>query len=885
VGSRWSRLASLWRNLFRRARVERELDDELRGYVDMLADEKEGRGMSRAEAGRTARLEAGGVEQVKELVRDARAGAFLETLARDVRYGARTLRRSPAFTVAIVLVLAVGIGATTAVFSVVDAVLLRPLAYREPGRLVVMLHRGVNPVSPANFLDWRRESSAFERTGAAESWAPNLSGGDEAETVPALRMTADVFPMLGVPPMLGRAFLPAEEAPGGDHVVVLGYGLWQRRFGGDAGIVGREITLNGEPYTVVGVMPRTFAFPPFWATGAEVWAPLALADKAANRGGSSLRVFARLKPGVSLAQARAEMAAITGRLEKQFPGTNRHLVVRTLTDAVAGNVRPALLVLLGAVGFLLLITCSNVAHMLLARAAAREREVALRATLGATRGRLVRQFLTESLLLALAGGAVGMLIALGGMRILVAVSPPNLPRMDTVALDGAALAFVALVSMATGVAFGLAPALQAARQDVGESLKEGARGATEGGHRSRLRRLLVASEFALALVLSAAAGLMIRSFVALARIDPGFDPRGVLTMVVSVTGSREAEPQRRASFYEDLLRQVRAVPGVRAASAINHLPLAGDIWGWPFQVEGRPLPAPGDSPTATYRVVLPGYFEAMGIPILRGRDVAETDRLGVPGVVVVNEWLARRHWPGEDPIGKRIALDDPRRESSWLTVVGVVKNAVRGDWAAAPEDEVFLPYLQTRRYLEKADSPFSYMTLVARTDGDAAALAPPIRAVVASMDRRVPVSQVQTMEDVVAQSTAAPRFYLLLLGAFAAVAVLLAAVGIYGVMSYSVSRRTNEIGIRMALGAQPAEVRRLVVGQGMVLALAGAALGMVGALGLTRLMSGLLYGVRASDPATFLAACGFLVAVALAASYFPARRASRINPLAALRHE
>jgi putative ABC transport system permease protein len=880
-----SRLAHLWRNLFQRARVERDLDDELRGYVDMLAEEKVGRGLSRTEARRAAHIEAGGVEQVKEAVRSARAGAFLDTVIADVRYGARILARNPAFTAAVVVALALGIGATTAVFSVVDAVLLRPLAYRDPRQLVVMLHRGTQPVSPANFLDWRRQASRLESVGAAEAWAPNLSGGDEAETVPALRMTADVLPMLGVAPLLGRAFLPAEEAAGQAHVAVLGYGLWQRRYGGDAGIVGRDITLNGEPYTVVGVMPRGFEFPPFWATGAQLWAPLSLADRAASREGSSLRVFARLKPGATLAQSRAEMAAITGRLEQEFPGTNRNVVVRGLDDAVAGDVRPALMILLGAVGFVLLITCANVAHMLLARAAAREREVALRATLGASRGRLIRQFLTESLMLALAGGAAGIVLAVAGIKALVALSPPDLPRVESVALDGTALAFVAVISMVTGIAFGLAPAWQAARRDVGESLKEGARGSTEGGRRSRLRRLLVASEFALALVLSAAAGLMIRSFLGLVRIDPGLDPRGVLTMVVSVTGSKEAAPERRAAFYQELVRQVRAVPGVKSASAINHLPLAGDIWGWPFQIEGRPEPGPGESPTAAYRVVLPGYFDAMGIPILRGRDVADTDRLGVPGVVVVNEWLARRHWPGEDPIGKRIALDDPRKGSSWLTVIGVVKNAVRSDWAAAPDDEVFLPYLQTQRYLERPDTPYSYMTLVVRTDGDAAGLAPSLRGVVASMNPGVPVSQVQTMEDVVAQSTASPRFYLLLLGAFAAVAVLLAAVGIHGVMSYAVSRRTNEIGVRMALGATPGEVLRLVVGQGMVLALIGAVAGVVGALGLTRLMSGLLYGVRPSDPATFAAVCLFLGAVALAASYFPARQASRIDPLTALRHD
>jgi putative ABC transport system permease protein len=879
-----ARLSILWRNLVHRRRVERDLDDEVRAYVDLLAAEKVAQGMSEAEARRAALVEAGGVEPVKEQVRDVRGGALLDALAQDTRYGARMLARTPAFTAAAILALALGIGATTAVFSVVNAVLLRPLPYPAADRLVVVLHRGVNPVAPANFVDWRHQSTVFERMGAAEYWMPDLTGDDASETVKGVRLTADIFPMLGVPPLLGRAPLPREEEPGQDHVAILGYALWRRRFGGDPDVVGGSITLNGEAYTVLGVMPQGFSFPPFWATGAEVWAPLALGERATSRTGSSLRIFARLEPGVSLDRARAEMAAITARLENEYPATNRNVVVRSLEDMVVGDVRPALLVLLGAVGFVLLIACANVAHMLLARAAARQREVALRATLGATRARLIRQFLTESVMLGLAGGLAGVLLAMAGIEVLVSLSP-GLPRAETIGLDGAVLAFVVVVSVATGIAFGLVPALPASRRDVSDALKEGARGSTEGAGRHRLRSLLVASEFALALVLSAGAGLMIRSFVALQAIDPGFDPRGVLTMVVSVAGAQEGLPPRRAAFYQGLLERVRALPGVASASAINHLPLAGDIWGWPFNVEGRPLPKPGETPTAAYRVVLPGYFHTMGTPILRGRDVAGTDRLGTPGVVVVNEWLAQHHWPGEDPLGKRLTLGNPRENPSWLTVVGVVKNAVRSRWTAAPQEEIFLPYLQTRDYLERPGNAHAYLTLVVRAGGDPSALAPAIRGIVSSMDRGVPVSQVQTMDEVVAQSNARPRFYLLLLGAFAAAAVLLAAVGIYGVMSYSVSRRTNEIGVRMALGAKPSDVLRLIVGHGMVVALGGAAVGLAGALGLTRLMSSLLYGVGASDPATFLAVSLLLGAVALAASYIPARRATRIDPLTALRCE
>jgi len=880
-----SRLASLWRNLFRRERVERDLDEELRSYVELLAAEKVRDGMDTAEARRAALLEAGGVEQVKEQVRDARGGSLLDGLAQDLRYGARSLAHSPAFTAAAVVALALGIGATAAVFSVVDAVLLRPLAYADPERLVVTLHHGIDPVSPANFADWRRQAASFERMAAAEYWTPNLSGDAEPETVLALRLTADMFPLLGVRPLLGRALLPREETPGQDHVVVLGYGLWQRRFGGDPGVVGRSIALNGEPYTVVGVMPGGFEFPPFWATGAQMWAPLALGNRAANREASSLRVFARLKPGVGLGQARAEMTALTARLEGEYPGTNRDVVVRTLADAVTGDVRLALLVLLGAVAFVLLIACANVAHMLLARASARQRELALRATLGATRGRLVRQLLTESLLLAVAGGLAGVLLAWLGIRALVALGPATIPRLATVGLDGGVLAFVVAVSLVTGVGFGLVPALQASGRDVNDALKEGARGSTEGGGRHRLRSLLVASEFALALVLCAGAGLLIRSFVALRGLDPGLDPRNVLTMIVSVAGAREGVPGRRAAFFERLVEEVKALPGVRTASAINHLPLAGDIWGLPFHVEGRPISRPGEAPTATFRVVLPGYFETMGIPIRRGRDVGPDDRRDHPEVVVVNERLAERYWPGEDAIGKRLTLDDAGQNPVWLTVVGIVKDTVRSDWAAAPDAELYVPYLQGRGYLESSSTVYSYLTLVVKTSGDPIERAPAIRRLVTSMDSGAPVSAVQTMDAVVADATAASRFYLLVLAAFAAVAVLLAAVGVHGVMSYSVSQRTNEIGIRLALGARPADVRRMVVGQGLTLALAGAAAGLVGALGLTRLMAGLLYGVRSSDPATFLAVGAVLGAVALAASYVPARRATRIDPLRALRSE
>ncbi|MEO8191969.1 MAG: ABC transporter permease [Acidobacteriota bacterium] len=877
------RLRNAFRHLRDAAPADRDLDLELRAHVEMLEQEKIDGGLSPEAARREALFETGGIEQVKASVREVRAGAFLASVLQDLRYGARTLARTPAFTLAAIIALALGIGASTAIFSVVNAVLLRPLPYRDPGSLAVLLHKGRNPVSAPNFRDWQRESRSFAAMGAAQGWQPNLMGGQEPERIEAVRMTSEILPMLGVSPFLGRVFAPNEDEAGKDHEVVLSHALWRRKFGADRGVVGRAISLDGEPYTVVGVMPPEFRFPPFWQTGAQLWAPLAL-DRNPSRDGNSLRVFARLKPGVPNAGAQAEITGLTGRLEKEFPGTNRDVFVRSLHETVVGRVRPALLVLLAAVGFLLLIACGNVAHMLLARSAARQKEVAVRTAIGASRGRLIRQFLTESLLLALSGGAAGLLLALAATRVIVSIRPLGLPAIDTLSLDVRVLAFSLVVSISTGVAFGLAPALASARRDLSESLREGERGSTEGRGRHRLRSILVGSEFALALILLVAAGLMIRTFVALRAVDPGFDPRHVLSMVVSVSGSPSVEPGRRGVFYPGVLDRVRALPGVRSASFINHLPLAGDIWGFPFAVEGRPAPPRGDAPTAAYRVVLPGYFQTMGLPLRRGRDIASADRLGTPGVVVVNEWLANRFWPGEDAIGKRIALGGGGESPpDWLTVIGVVKNAARSDWTAPADSEIYVPLLQSPRYLETRFFAVEYLTLVVATSGDPAAAAGSVRNAVHSIDPAVTISDVQTMEHAVGQANAQPRFYLMLLSAFAAVAILLAAVGIYGVMSYVVSRRAHEMGIRMALGARRADLFRLVVGQGMAVALAGAAAGLAGALVLTRLMSGLLYKVPPTDVATFAGVTAVLIGVALAATWIPARRATRIDPMTALR--
>jgi predicted permease len=809
----------------------------------------------------------------------------MDTLFQDLRYALRTLLKSPGFAVVAIITLALGIGANTAIFSVVNAVLLRALPYAQPDRLVVFIREGHSGNTPANFLDWKRDNHVFENMGAAEAWGPNLTGVDKPEEIDGLHVTSDIFPVLGVRPILGRTFTADEDRLGHDHEVVLSYGFWQRRFGGSKDIIGRTVEFDGQPYDILGVMPAGFRFAPFWDTHAEVWSPLPLNpdDRIVN----SKRIFARLKPGVSLKQAQAEISTITDRLEKEFPGTNRDVVVTPLKERVVGDLRPALLVLLGAVGFVLLIACANIAHMFLARASARQREIAVRTALGASRGRMLQQFLTESTLLALAGGAIGVLIANWALRSFLVWAPSEITQFSSINLDARVLTFALIVTAVAGVAFGLAPALQVSAANIMDSLKDG-RGAGTGRQSRHVRSLLVASEFALALALLAGAGLMIRSFAALSAIDPGFNPHHLLTMVVSTAGAKNAAATDRSAFYKQALDHIRALPGVVSDSAINHLPLAGDDWNLPFFIEGRPIPKRGDELGGVYRVVLPGYFRTMDIAFLRGRDFTEHDNQNAPGVAIINEFMAKRHWPGEDPIGKRITIGLDMKgnpSQTWLTIIGVIQTVVRRDWSAPPEEEYYLPYLQNPLYTASSSPHYEYLSFVVRTAGDPAAEAPAIENAIREENKTVTLSDVQTMEGIVAESNAQPRFYLYLLAAFAAVALVLAAVGIYGVMSHSVSRRTQEMAVRMALGAQRDEVMRLVVGESMLLAVVGGVVGLIGALALTPTMKSLLYGVRARDPVTFVAVAFVLGMVALLASYVPARRATKVDPIVALRYE
>ena len=886
----WSRFRSWTTAIVRRARMEHHMDEEMHFHIDAYAADLVSRGVPRQEALRQARLEFGGLETIKEECRDAVGVSFLETVFQDVRHGMRAMLRMPAFTAIAVIVLALGIGANTSIFSVVDAVLLRPLPYRDSGRLVTILMNGEGPVSVANYIDWRDQGHSFSAMGAADYWSPNLTGIDAPENVTGLKVTQNLFPMLGIEPMLGRLFVEGEDKDGADREVILSYRLWQRRFSGDRKVLGKPIELDGNSYIVIGVMPQGFQFAPFWATKAELWVPNAFGARIHNRGGNSLRIFARLNEGVSFAQARSEIASITARLEQQYPGSNRNVVVTPLKEKVVGPIETPLLVLLGAVAFVLLMTCANVAHMMLARAATRQKEVAVRAALGAGRKRIVRQFLTESLLLGGLGGVAGLVLAVIATRALIAISPNNIPRVQTVSIDLRAALFHFSATVLISVGFGLAPALQASSVNVNDTLKEAGRGNSEGLRSSQLRSLLVISEFALALMLLVAAGLMVRTFAALEAVDPGFDPHNVVSMLVSVSGSREENPGRRGIFYRQLLERVRALPGVQAAGAINHLPLAGDLWGWNFAIEARPKPRPGEAPGAVYRIVTPGYFAAMRLPLVRGRDITDADNATAPGVVIINEQAVRQYWPGEDPIGKRVCFDDDTTNpSAWLTVIGIAKDAKQDSWTDRASPEAYLAAFQNHDYLgdsgSQASKHMNYITLVARSAGDLGATASAMKRTAWSFDRNLTISQVVTMEGVVADANAPTRFEMLLLTLFAAVALVLAAVGIYGVISYSASRRTHEIGVRMSLGATRRDVLRLVVRQGMWLALVGSVTGIAGALLFSRLMTKLLFGVQPTDPATYVAMATGLGLVAIVACCIPAGRAMRIDPAAALRYE
>lgn len=872
-------LARRLRVLFRKAEMEREMDAELRFHLDKETERNVARGMSQEEARRAALVEFGGMERVREECRDERGVSIIGDLWQDLRYGARTLRKSPSFTAVAVITLALGIGANTAIFSVVDAVLLRPLPFPDSERIVslegVNLSKGITDsnMSVPDFADWQTQSGAFERIAGFVTGGSLLISGEEAERVRGTSATADFFSLFRTDAFRGRTLQPQDAKKDAPSVTVLSYGLWQRRYGGDPAIIGKQIMVNRESTTVVGVMPPGFDYP----ERTEIWFPLVLDPSAERRDNRYLEVVARLKPDASLTQAQVELDAINARLAQSYVETNSGWSVRltNLRERLVGSVRTPLLVLLGAVAFVLLIACSNVANLLLARAATRRREFAVRDALGASRARIVRQLLTESLLLSLTGGVAGLLMSLWLTRLLIGLIPSNMPRLDEVRPDARVFGFALAASLLTGLLFGLVPALQASRTDLNETLKEGGRTGIGGARRNRARSILIVSEIALSFMLLAGAGLLARSFLRLRDVNPGFDTAGVLAMRISASGDRYPAGSARAALYQQVLERIKSLPGVESAGAVLSLPLGGDTFnvGRSFIREGRPA-TPEESAGASYLVATPGYFRALQIPLLSGRTFTEQDTDKSPMVVIVNETMARQFWSGESPVGKRITIW--RDEKFPREIVGVV-----GDTRATPGDpagpQMYVPYAQ--------DANWGSLSLVVRSSTDPAQLIAAARNEVHALDKTIPVYNTRPMIDVVAAALAGRRASTLLVGSFALLALLLALVGIYGVTAYYVTQRTHEIGVRMALGAPARHVLGLVMGQSMRLTLGGLALGLCGALALTRVLASLLYGVQPTDPVTFAVAAALLSAVALLACLLPAWRATKVDPLIALRAE
>ena len=807
----------------------------------------------------------------------------MEAIFKDIRYGFRMMRKSPAFTAVALLTLALGIGANTAIFSVVNAIVFRPLPYSAPDRLVGIWTRDLKkpgtqyPVALPIFRDWQQQSQMFTGITAYAFNRFHVSGAEGPDETRGVFATADFFEVMGVRPILGRTLQPADE---GEHVIVLGDALWRRRYNADRNVLGKTIDLNADTFTIIGVMPPSFRFP---TPDIELWSSMApiytvtgkgsLGDWVNNRSLRGYRIVGRMKDGVSLDQAQAEMNTIAERLARAYPdseaGTGAILV--SLREQMVGAYKSALLVLLGTVGFILLIACLNVANLMMARTTARDREIAIRRAMGASQRRLIRQMLTESILLATLGGAIGLFVAVWGVDVLLRFTPKEIPRLEGVRVDPLALFFTLGISLLTGLFFGLAPAWHARKLSLNESLREGGRGIAGVARVKRVRSLLVISEIALAVVLLIGSGLMLKSFARLTSVDPGFNADRLLTMAVALQFARYQDPVKQVSFFDQALERIRSLPGVIAAGACTSLPPTSIQQGSGFTIEGRPADRSGPPPSALYMPATPGYLEALGVPLVRGRTINAGDTAQAPGAVVINQTLAQRFFPGEDPVGHRMTVDGVLR-----TVVGIVGDAKYQGLGTEAGPQVYVPYAQ---------SPFPGMRIIVRTSVEPKSLAGAVRSQIQSIDAEEGPTRIAAMTELISQSVAQPRFNTLLIGLFGTLAFLLAAIGIYGVISYDVAQRTNEIGIRMALGAQRWDVLRLIVRQGFVLTLAGLFAGIAGAFGLTRFLNQLLFDVKPTDPAIYVAVAGLLVLVAVAASLVPARRATKVDPLVALRYE
>jgi putative ABC transport system permease protein len=865
----------------RRKRMLQQLDDEIREHIETETQDNIARGMSPEEARYAALRKFGNVTRVKEDTREVWSLVWLEQLLEDLRFGLRMLRKNPGFTAVAVLTLALGIGANTALFSVVNGVLLRPLPYRDPNSLVVISllnnkTQEIFPLCDADFLDWRAQNQSFAAVAAFSDNRFNITGPGVPEQVLGDVVTADFFSILGVTPVLGRTFLPDEDQQAGPRLVVLSYGLWQNRYGSNPGVIGKEIVLNGSNFTVIGVMPRNF----LPSSEPQLWTNL-LIKPPSRRGPYYLTGEARLKPGVTLEQARADLGTIARRIERQNPLTNSNMSFRAvpLEEVIVGDVRPALLVLFGAVAFVLLIASANVANLLLARASVRAREVAIRAALGASRARLTMQLLTESTLLAAIGGLFGLLLAKFGVKLLLELGPSNIPRLDEITIDARVLAFTCVLSLASGILFGLVPAVDGGRSDLNKSMKEGGRSAAEGKHRSRARGVIVVTEIALSLILLIGGGLMLKSFYRLQTVSPGVNANNALTMQISLP-PRQYDDNKTITFYRQLIEKLQTLADVEYAGVGMALPPnLLEVTDY-FTVEGQAETSERNLGLADLVFISPDYFRALGVPLIAGRYFTTADGADAPKVAIINQTLARHYWPNQNAVGKRIKTGGAERpKNPWMEVVGVVGDVKYSGLDAAPELVLYQPHEQ---------SAWSSMYLVLRTSsklGHPTALASAVQKVVWSLDKDVPVAHIRTLEQLLSDSVQQPRFRTVLLEVFALIALSLAALGIYGVLAYSVSQRRHEIGIRMALGAQRRKVLSLVVGQGMLLTFIGVTIGLVLAFALARFLSTLLYAVRPTDPSIFIISPLVLACVALLACYIPARRAMRVDPMVALRYE
>jgi len=820
----------------------------------------------------------------------------METLWNDLRYGWRVMRRSPGFAAVAILTLAIGIGANAAIFSIVNGVLLRPLPFPDSSRIVTIWETDANrnvvrgTASPAEFLDWCDMNHSFAALSGWRSLLFTITGSGDAEQVHGSQVSGNFFRMLGVGPVIGRDFSSEDEKPGREQVAILTYALWQRHYGGGSNVIGKSILLDEKPYTIIGILPRSFSLYGV-APELDIWVPFAFNRAQLNREDHELVIFGRLRPGVSLPQAQAEMETIVSQLKKQYPGIDQENGVRVsgFHDELIKSLRPSIVILLAAVGFVLLIACANVANLMLARAATREREIAVRAALGAGRRRILRQLLTESALMALMGGALGIAVAYGGIHLLRGGLPPiggrsQIPHVEWIGIDGTVLAFILFVSLLTGIIFGLAPAIQISRSELFESLKEGSHGST-GGRRSHfIQSSLVVSEVALSLMLLVGAGVLIRSFFLIMSDSLGFDPSNVLSMQIFLSAPRYPKAQQVNNFYQRVIEGVGALPGVKSASAANFLPLTGWSGFCDFDISGRATPPSGEHFTGQYRVADWRYLQTMGISVKQGRDLVASDGVDTQSVALINEALARRYWPNQDPVGQQIRLKfpdtrqpwDPEPREGWLNIVGIVSDVRDWEWGEQKIGQIYLPYTQNASRI---------MHLVVRSEGDPAQLVSGVRSVVNSVDPNQPVTDARSMDDYLAASVSRRRLSMLLLVLFAGVATVLAAVGIYGVMAYAVTQRSHEIGIRMALGAEPNDVLRMVVSDGMKLAGIGLVIGIAASYAAVHYLASQLYGVKAKDPITVICVSVGLALVAISACYFPARRATKVDPLEALRYE